>query len=501
MNHRLRWISVLPLLGFAAPSARAQCVVQELSSTEQVASGYQNRISLHGDTVLVASGYEAALVFERAGDGWVESARLTSPDEAWVVRSLELSDGVAAVCSSGGSGGVYVFEIGPRGWELAARLQPFVTGFHYEVATLALTRDVLAIGDRWGAQTGGRGAVWVYERVGGQWRHSTVLLGSGGGSDDDFGVAVAADERTILASSWDAYGRVHVFDRGADGWHQTARIDGTLAAETFGFSIALSRGRALVGSRSPFVETPGRALLFQRRGPRWEFTTELAPHVAIHGDDFGWSVDIDGDRAVVGSVGFVAGKGRAVLFEEREGAWHEIAVLLPVHEPTGDTFVFGYAVSVSGENAAATNLAHSYVYNDFDCAAVVEYCAASQNSTFYEARMRHAGSLRVSDNDFELRASHCPSGEIGFFFYGPTPAQLPFGAGWLCVGAGPAGLFRFPPQVTDFELTRREVDFTEPPANHGAGRVVAGSTWYFQFAFRDGTNFDFTDGLRVLFGP
>ena len=104
-------------------------------------------------------------------------------------------------------------------------------------------------------------------------------------------------------------------------------------------------------------------------------------------------------------------------------------------------------------------------------------------------------------HEFELCVTGCPGGETGFFFYGSQPTQIPFDAGNLCVAAGPAGYFRFDPQPTTTSVIRRTIDFTAPPADAGAGRIAAGATWYFQFAFRDGAAFDFTDGLRVLFGP
>ena len=100
-------------------------------------------------------------------------------------------------------------------------------------------------------------------------------------------------------------------------------------------------------------------------------------------------------------------------------------------------------------------------------------------------------------------------GEFGLFYYGPRQIQIPFGDGFRCVGAGSSGLFRLnPPQRTSDALGYlcRQVDFNQPPASGGPGRIVAGSTWNFQFWYRDplgpgSTGFNFSDGLSVQFCP
>ena len=93
-------------------------------------------------------------------------------------------------------------------------------------------------------------------------------------------------------------------------------------------------------------------------------------------------------------------------------------------------------------------------------------------------------------------------------FYGDQQTQNPFGDGVLCVGQGGSGIHRLnPPTLTStFGNSFRQVDFTVPPADFGPGMIVPGTTWNFQFWFRDpggpgGTNFNLSDGLAALFCP
>ena len=61
-----------------------------------------------------------------------------------------------------------------------------------------------------------------------------------------------------------------------------------------------------------------------------------------------------------------------------------------------------------------------------------------------------------------------------------------------------------PPAVTDgFGNLNRVINFPDPPTGWGPGEITPGSTWNFQFWFRDPSGgpagFNFSDGLEVTF--
>jgi len=136
---------------------------------------------------------------------------------------------------------------------------------------------------------------------------------------------------------------------------------------------------------------------------------------------------------------------------------------------------------------------------------ISNYCTANANSTGQSALIGSIGIPSVSTNFFFVRAGHMPAGQCGLFYYGPEEAQVPFGDGTRCVGSGSAGFFRLNPVMTidDNGNAIRLLDFTQPPANCGSGQITPGSTWYFQFWYRDpaanGAGFNLTDGLEVTF--
>ena len=132
------------------------------------------------------------------------------------------------------------------------------------------------------------------------------------------------------------------------------------------------------------------------------------------------------------------------------------------------------------------------------------YCLSALNSSGYAAQMDAEGSLNVCFNDTCLHAYGCPPGTFGFFIYGSQEAQIPFGNGYLCISPFDGGLFRLSPSVAVALRGMAEYDLNleRLPA---AGAILPGSTWNFQYWFRDplagGAGSNFSDGLRITFGP
>lgn len=141
------------------------------------------------------------------------------------------------------------------------------------------------------------------------------------------------------------------------------------------------------------------------------------------------------------------------------------------------------------------------------CPDPSSYCNGAPNSAGAGSSMAWSGSTSVSANELVLRSSGNPLGQTGVFFYGPEAAQIPFGEGFLCVGAGGVGLFRLgPPTAIDANgQALRALDLSAPPASTGLGEIEAGSSWNFQWWYRDPSGgpagFNLSDALRVQFCP
>lgn len=139
--------------------------------------------------------------------------------------------------------------------------------------------------------------------------------------------------------------------------------------------------------------------------------------------------------------------------------------------------------------------------------SAVTTCPGSPNSVGPGATLGHSGSLAVSDATFTLESDSAPPNQFGIFFYGPIPDDLLFGDGTLCVGGGATGHLRlYPPlAIPAGGSASRFIDFTTSPAGPGfLGAIDPGSTWHFQFWYRDplagGAGFNLSQGMRVTFG-
>jgi len=130
------------------------------------------------------------------------------------------------------------------------------------------------------------------------------------------------------------------------------------------------------------------------------------------------------------------------------------------------------------------------------------FCTSTANSTGLAARLGWSGSLCVGLNNTRLIADGVPVHSLGIFFYGSQAAQIPTANGFLCVSPFHPGLLRImPPVMANANLQAElELDFGALPA---AGAITAGSTWFFQYWFRDpnagGAASNFSDGLRITF--
>ncbi|MDP6954420.1 MAG: M14 family zinc carboxypeptidase [Planctomycetota bacterium] len=133
-----------------------------------------------------------------------------------------------------------------------------------------------------------------------------------------------------------------------------------------------------------------------------------------------------------------------------------------------------------------------------DCPAPGATCVTTANSVGSGARIGSFGSTGVGDGAFTLTAAGLPANQYGIFFFGPNQISVPLGDGVLCVGGG---LARLPVIQADWTgNAQHALDFNAPPA---AGTLLPGSTWLFQFWYRDSgfgaSGFNLSDALETSF--
>lgn len=147
----------------------------------------------------------------------------------------------------------------------------------------------------------------------GSWHAEALLLAPDAAIDDSFGLAVALDGDVALVGALDDdvngksnAGSAHVYRRVAGTWTHEATLlasDG-LASDEFGRSVAVRGDVAIVGAWQSTSGGRGAAYVFRRQpNGSWLQTQKLvAPDGAI-GDFHGTSLAFDGTRLLVGAYG------------------------------------------------------------------------------------------------------------------------------------------------------------------------------------------------------
>ena len=232
-----------------------------------------------------------------------------------------------------------------------------------------------------GNTIGNAGSAYVFTKVSGVWRQLAKLTASDGDTSDEFGYSVAVDGDTIVVGAHlddhtdgdtdDDEGAAYVFTKPANGWAdmtQTAKLTafGAAAGDEFGISVAVDGDTILVGAHQN-DSNKGAAYIFTKFGGVWgnapvsgNHRVETAKLVAADGaanDEFGISVALDGDTAVIGAYhddhtndgNTIGNAGSAYVFTKVSGVWSQKAKLIAVDGAANDEF--GISVAVNGDTA------------------------------------------------------------------------------------------------------------------------------------------------------
>ena len=295
-------VTIDPLIGI-----EKKLTASDAQPNDRLGSG----VAIDGDTAVVTASLDdtsagddsgSAYVYVRDGMGWIEQAHLTG-----------------------------------RSWAQTEKYN----------ASMALSGDTIAVGygsdDKAGYYAG---SVSIFVRNGTSWTQQTPLFASDAGNGDLFGSSVAISGDTMIVSaSHDSTpagvqaGSAYIFVRNGTTWTEQAHLfaSSPAAFALFGEAVAINGTTAIIGA--PEENGSGAAYIWVRNGSSWteqahliasdgqagdEFGQAVAISEQAHlfedfwrGGRFGYSVAIDGDTAVIGSVS----SGAASVFSRSGSAW------------------------------------------------------------------------------------------------------------------------------------------------------------------------------------
>ncbi|MBD2701941.1 FG-GAP repeat protein [Spirosoma sp. BT702] len=359
----------LPLLttdpNLLAPASRtaADGATNDQFGTSVAISGDYAIIGANGKTIGGKLSQGAAYIFVRSGNSWNQLQQLTANDGAasdLFGRSVAISGDYAIVGahfktinSSTSQGAAYVFLRSGNNWNLQQRLtaNDGAPSDHFGWS-VAISGDNAIIGAENKFVFGvSQGVAYVFTRSGITWTQQQRLTASDGTGGDYFGscVAISGDYAIVGAPSKAIspntnQGAAYMFVRGGGTWTQQQRFvanDGA-ANDHFGNAVAISGDYAIVGAANKTVNSnsaQGAAYVFARTGSTWNQQL-LTANDGVANDDFGTSVSISGDYAVIGAASKTIGsnqyQGAAYVFKRSGSSW--IRQQSVTDNSTSDTF-------------------------------------------------------------------------------------------------------------------------------------------------------------------
>jgi hypothetical protein len=233
-------------------------------------------------------------------------------------------------------GAAYVFERGSDGvWKQTQKLlSSDRSGYNYFGTSVGIDGNIIVVGasghsrdstERQEGYVGDAGAVFVFEKKGNNWRRTYKLLASDREHGGSMGNSVAISGNYVIAGAWahdygvkgetrmEACGAAYIWERMDDGkWTRAQKLvasDGTPYDE-FGYSVAINGNNAVVGARNVTLKREdennngyaGEAYIFSRKdNGEWKEVTTLLPGERKGGDLIGKSVGVSGNYVIVGS--------------------------------------------------------------------------------------------------------------------------------------------------------------------------------------------------------
>lgn len=347
-----------------------------IASDGAVDDQFGHSVSLSGDSTAIGARFDddgasdagSAYVFVRSGSAWREQQKLLASgiESQTFGASVSISgDVILGGAPLGVRPGIgYLYERVGTVWTAEQKLGADALGPSDEFfgTSVSISVDTAVIGAPAydGAPITDSGAAYVYVRIGTTWTEQQELRSSDLAANDNFGSSVSVSGDTVIVGAkWDDdnggnSGSAYVFVRRGTVWAEQQKIiasDGA-PSDWFGDSVSLSGDTAVIGAllHDGSGSGSGAAYVYFRSGTAWTEQQKLLASDGAADDQFGTSVSVSGDTAVIGAVlddDAGSGSGSAYVFVRSGAVWSEEQKLVPLDSAPDDRF--GSAVSVSGD--------------------------------------------------------------------------------------------------------------------------------------------------------
>ena len=333
---------------------------------------FGRRVSISGKYAITGVIHDdddrgSAYIFERNAMDWIQQTKLTASSPAagdQFGSDVSISGDNAIVGADRNdyngpwSGAAYVFQRTNIGWIQQDMLVPSDGNVGDRFGnSVSISGNYLIIGSYWDDDNGfNSGSAYIFRKDVAGWVLEAKLRASDGAGDDWFGHDVSIDGNyavvgSVLDNHDGAYrGSAYIFRRDGSNWVQQAKLvaeDGQ-AGDEFGGSVSLSGNYAVIGAIGN--DDAGAVYIFVRSGNDWIQQARLVPLDGAGGDHFGNSVSIDGNYAIVAAhldADMGADSGSAYIFKREGQSWAQQAKLTAPDGSSNDFFGQGVSIDSS----------------------------------------------------------------------------------------------------------------------------------------------------------
>ena len=308
-------------------------------------------VSISGDTAIVGAYWDddagsnsgSTYIFVRNGTSWTEQVKLTASDAAadnLFGKSVSISGDYTIVGAHGNddagyaSGSAYIFVRNGTNWTEQAKLTASdATERDWFGFSVSISGDTVIVGAYLDDDAGSNsGSTYIFVRNGTSWTEQAKLTASDAAAWDGFGNSVSISENTVIVGAFNddgagsGSGSAYIFVRNGTSWIEQAKFIASDATERdyFGTSVSISGDTAIVGApgNDDAGSDSGSAYIFVRNGTSWTEQAKLTASDVAAWDNFGHSVSISGDTAIVAETGEDY-LGSAYIFVRSGTSWSQ----------------------------------------------------------------------------------------------------------------------------------------------------------------------------------
>lgn len=222
------------------------------------------------------------------------------------------------------------------------------------------------------------GAAYILRNNSGTWTVVQKIVASDRAADDEFGTSVAISgdyaivgaprkTATVGFELNSAAGAVYIFKNTDGTWSQLQKLMASdrESGDEYGHSVAISENYVIVGApyEDEYVNglspssNKGSAYIYTKGETVWMDEQKIVGNSVGNGDNFGWSVGISEDYAIIGTPresqiasggSILAEAGTAYIFRKlSSGTWTQMQSINASDKGAGDEF--GNSVAISGD--------------------------------------------------------------------------------------------------------------------------------------------------------